>query len=332
MPKLREIEAFGSNPGKLRMLLQVPERRRAAPPIVVVLHGCGQTAHGYAEGSGWARLAEHLGAIVVYPEQRSGNDAQTCFSWFRSRDTTRGSGEAQSIREMVEHAIVVYGADRSRVHVTGLSAGGAMTVAMLATYPEVFAAGAVIGGLAYGSADTMHGALAAMLSEQTIQADTLGNRVRQASAHQGPWPAISVWHGESDRIVRPTNALNIIRQWTNLHGLGDIPTSEDTVSGGQLRRIWKDAAGHTVVEAYLIPGMAHGVPISASECGKAGPFFYDVGLSSAHIIAEAWGLSGSVPRRSRPLERSPKTNARGGIAGRAVAAIRSLLEPVDPGR
>ena len=38
---------------------------------------------------------------------------------------------------------------------TGLSAGGAMTSVMLATYPEVFAAGAIIAGLPLMAARTI---------------------------------------------------------------------------------------------------------------------------------------------------------------------------------
>jgi poly(3-hydroxybutyrate) depolymerase len=46
--------------------------------------------------------------------------------------------------------------------VTGLSAGGAMTLAMPATYPDVFAAGAVIAGLPYGGATNAQEALRGM--------------------------------------------------------------------------------------------------------------------------------------------------------------------------
>jgi poly(hydroxyalkanoate) depolymerase family esterase len=45
--------------------------------------------------------------------------------------------------------------DPARIFVTGLSAGGAMTSVMLATYPDVFAGGAIIAGLPYGAANNV---------------------------------------------------------------------------------------------------------------------------------------------------------------------------------
>jgi feruloyl esterase len=41
---LVEIDGFGTNPGALRMFAFVPEALPRASALVVVLHGCGQTA------------------------------------------------------------------------------------------------------------------------------------------------------------------------------------------------------------------------------------------------------------------------------------------------
>ena len=110
--------------------------------MVVALHGCSQDAHAYDHGAGkWSSLADRWGFLVVYPEQQLTNNQNNCFSWFLPGDTARGNGEALSIHQMVEHAIGKFGADPEKVFVTGLSAGGAMAVVMLATYPETFAGG-----------------------------------------------------------------------------------------------------------------------------------------------------------------------------------------------
>ena len=84
-----------------------------------------------------------IGFVLLFPEQTQANNPKTCFNWFLPGDIARDRGEALSIRQMVEKTIGAYGIDRSRVFVTGLSAGGAMTAVMLATYPDVFAAGAI---------------------------------------------------------------------------------------------------------------------------------------------------------------------------------------------
>jgi poly(hydroxyalkanoate) depolymerase family esterase len=115
--------------------------------LVVALHGCTQTAADYDHGSGWTRLADRYGFAVLFPEQQRANNPNNCFNWFLPSDTRRSHGEAFSIRQMIERVITDHGVDRRRVFVVGLSAGGAMTSAMLATYPDLFAGGAIIAGL-----------------------------------------------------------------------------------------------------------------------------------------------------------------------------------------
>jgi len=292
--RLREHVAFGSNPGNLRMFTYAPKQLRAPPALAVVLHGCTQTAGGYDHGTGWSALADRLGLIVLVPEQQRTNNPNACFNWFSPEDTTRDRGEALSIREMIEHAVLEHGIDRSRIYVTGLSAGGAMTSVMLATYPEVFAGGAIIAGLPYGSARNVQEAFDAMFQATPQPASTWGDRVRAASRHRGRWPKVSVWHGGADTTVKPANADEIIKQWTDLHGLAEAPAVQ-TIVGGHRHRIWRDATGQDVLELHTIAGMAHGVPIARSTVaeygGNAGPFILDVGIPSTLRIAQFWGLA-----------------------------------------
>jgi poly(hydroxyalkanoate) depolymerase family esterase len=294
--RVREVAAPGGNPGNLRMFFYAPEHLPPRPPLVIALHGCSQTAAEFDYGTGWSQLADRLGFVVVYPQQQGANNPRNCFSWFLPGDIARDHGEAHSIREMIEHAIARFGADRRKVFVTGLSAGGAMASVMLATYPEVFAGGAIIAGLPYGCAHNVEQAFQAMFSEQTHPAQVLGERVRAASSHRGPWPRISIWHGTGDPIVKPCNSENILRQWIDLHGLDESPSYEETI-GSHVHRVWTDAQGHPQIEAFSIAGMAHGVPLSTTSeksCGAAGAFFLDVGISSTHHIARFWSLNGSV--------------------------------------
>jgi feruloyl esterase len=291
---LRPVARFGANPGQLQMFTYVPETLAPSPGLVVVLHGCTQNAAGYDHGSGWSALAERHGFVVVYPQQSQANNQKTCFNWFQPGDIARDAGEALSIRQMVEHAAREHGVDRRRIFVTGLSAGGAMTAVMLATYPEVFAAGAIIAGLPYGGALNVQQALESMFKGHSRSAAELGDLVRRASAHRGPWPRLSVWHGSADAVVKPGNADELVRQWTNLHDLPAEPTAHDTVEG-HARAVWRDPEGRAVLESITVAGMGHGTPLAVGtgegQGGAAGPFMLDVGLSSTHHIAEFWGLT-----------------------------------------
>jgi feruloyl esterase len=178
---LTRVTGFGSNPGNLGMLTYVPERLAPSPALVVVLHGCTQDPAGYNNGAGWSDLADRYGFVLLFPEQVKANNPKACFSWFVPEDTRRGSGEALSIRQMIERAVSDHGSDSRQVFITGLSAGGAMAAVMLATYPEVFAAGSIIAGLPYGAAANVQEALNAMFQGQSRPASEWGDLVRSAS-------------------------------------------------------------------------------------------------------------------------------------------------------
>jgi poly(hydroxyalkanoate) depolymerase family esterase len=304
---LTEIFVFGSNPGALRMFTYVPVQAPRKPALVVVLHGCAQTAASYDLGVGWSTLADRYGFALLMPQQQLSNNPNNCFNWFLPGDTGRGSGEALSIRQMIDTMIAAHGMDRKRVFVTGLSAGGAMTSVMLATYPELFAGGAVIAGLPFGTAANVNEALESMFHVRVRPAREWGDLVRAASRHRGPWPRISVWHGSADTVVRPDNADEIVKQWTDVHDLDPAPTLTETVDGYP-RQVWRDRTGRDVIESYTIAGMAHGAPLATgpaeTHCGIPGAFVLDVGISSSYHIAKFWGLT----------ERRRKAEAAGGIA------------------
>ncbi len=298
---LREISSFGSNPGNLRMFAHVPPYIGPKPALIVALHGCTQSARTYALGSGWSDVADRQGIVVIYPEQQLSNNPKSCFSWFLSADTTRDSGEALSIRQMIEKAVSAFGIDETRIFVTGLSAGGAMASVMLAAYPDVFAGGAIIGGLPYGSASNVQEAFDAMFNDRAPSGRALGDRVRAASKHRGPWPRISVWHGTADTIVKPSNAEHIVSQWLNVQGLQREP-SELEPGAGYTRRIWADMDGQPALECFTVTGMGHGVPLATTgpdACGAVGPFFLDAGISATSHIARFWELERKTYRAAQ---------------------------------
>jgi poly(hydroxyalkanoate) depolymerase family esterase len=319
---LVEISEFGTNPGALRMFAFVPEHLQRTPALVVVLHGCGQTAAGYDLGAGWSTLAKRYGFALLMPEQQASNNANTCFNWFNPGDITRGRGEAASIRQMIARMVAEHKIDSRRIYVTGLSAGGAMTSVMLATYPEVFAGGAVIAGLPFGIASNVREALNGMMQSSPRPAHELGDLVRKASKHRGPWPKLSVWHGSADRTVNPVNADEIVKQWLDVHGLPSAPMSTADVDGYP-RDVWWNEEGETVVESYTITDMAHGTPLgltgSDESYGTAGAFLIEAGISSSYHIANFFGLTERV---SQPNE-VVKQDAKGGKPKPAAQVIPS---------
>lgn len=300
---LVETIAFGENSGALRMLSHTPDALAAGAPLVVVLHGCTQTAEGHAIAGGWIALADRLGFAVLAPEQVAANNPNRCFNWFEPGDTTRGRGEAASIAAMIAAMVRDHDCDPRRVFVTGLSAGGAMTAVMLATYPELFAGGAIIAGLAYGVARGVPDALRVMGRGDGRDAAALGNLVKRGDA--APL-RLAIWQGDADYTVNAANAQDLAQQWTTATGLAKAPV-EVARRGNRTRSVWRndtqDHGGGSVVELNIVHGLGHGTPLSTKgddDVGTPAPYMLEAGLSSTLEIADFWGLSTKEATARRP--------------------------------
>jgi poly(hydroxyalkanoate) depolymerase family esterase len=264
---LFEVEDFGSNPGRLRMLVHQPtDPPRLDAPLIVLLHGCGQSAASFAAEGGWTALANHLAVPLVLPVQSEDNNQGRCFNWFRRMHTSRGHGEALSIRQMVSTAIQRFGSDPERVFIAGLSAGGAMAAALLASYPEVFAAGAVCAALPVGAANGLSEALRRMAEAGPARSPAgWADEVRRAGpiGYRGPWPRLSIWHGAADRVVDPENARLLAAQWAALHGISLAATQTEQLGG--IRHDQWLMRGEPIVELWDLDGLGHAWPTDAAE-------------------------------------------------------------------
>lgn len=297
----------------LEATLYVPDSLASSPALVVALHGCNQQAEDHDDETGWTALADEAGFLLLLPEQRVTHNPARCFNWMLPEHRERGRGEPAAIMDLVEEAAGHYPVDTSRVFVTGLSAGGAMAAVLLATYPERFAAGAVIAGLPYRCVTTqttmasVRAATVCMSQGNRLVGDAQewARRVRAASDYAGErWPRVSIWYGSDDDVVNPVNALDLMRQWTAVHDADQEPDAvEDTERW--LHRVYHDAQGRAVVEVWEVKNLGHAMPIDEDAgCGveRGGGFrawflpgwgedyVEDVGLCASRRIARFWGL------------------------------------------
>ncbi len=290
---------FEPNPGLLAAYLYVPAEVKNPAPLVVALHGCTQGAADFDDETGWTALADELGFLLLLPEQSRYNNPYRCFNWFSPLDRRRDLGEPESIRHMVKAVGARYPVDPERVFVTGLSAGGGMTSVLLATHPDVFAAGAVVGGVPYGCAPNLFLASACMsYGNRMVSGPAEWARLVFEAAPPGTerWPRVSIWHDTGDEVVNPFNAFTSMEQWTAVNGIDQVADSEESV-GPHRRSVFADAAGVPRVELWITRAVGHATSIDEQTgCGHDDParktdFVTDADLCATRRIARFWGLA-----------------------------------------
>jgi poly(hydroxyalkanoate) depolymerase family esterase len=241
--------SFGNGAGTRRYRLYVPARAASGPrPLVVMLHGCQQSAADFAAGTAMNRLAEEHGCLVLYPDQERGANSSNCWNWFDAAHQQREQGEPSLLAGMTRKIVQEHGADPRRVYVAGLSAGGAMAAVMGATYPELYAAVGVHSGLPVGAARDLMSGLNAMKGKHLHGAGrTLRRRV----------PLI-VFHGDQDAVVHPSNGEVLIRQFLGDGTVREIEERGAAGAGrGHTRTTALDDDGRVVAEHWTVHGAGH---------------------------------------------------------------------------
>lgn len=259
---------FSNAQGSISYKLYTPKgsaRRRM--PLVVMLHGCTQSAADFAAGTGMNALADELGFLVLYPEQSPSANFGRCWNWHRLGDQGRGSGEPALIAALTLHAIAACRANSARVYIAGISAGGAAAAIIAAAYPELYVAVGVHSGLARGDITTIRGALSAMRN---------GIGPGAVSKTKRPPPTI-IFHGDQDGVVHPSNAGGFLN---HLQRSAPGPLVRRSVrgqsTGGRdfIRTTYRANNGEILLEDWTVHGSGHawsGGRRAGSHTDPAGP-------------------------------------------------------------
>lgn len=188
--------------------------------------------------------------------------------------------------------------DFSQIFITGLSAGAAMSVVMMADYPETFNAGAVFAGGAYKTATNLWTALLTFYGWRIKSPDKWGDLIRdQNPNYKGQYPRMIIYQGNADVVVNKRNGSQLMKQWTNVHHLTTTPT-ERIKRFAKIKaiekNIYRDTTGKAMVMYYRIKHLGHALLVDPGKCatqgGKHLAFSADKNYFSSYWTAVDFGL------------------------------------------
>ncbi|KAJ7093403.1 carbohydrate esterase family 1 and carbohydrate-binding module family 1 protein [Mycena belliarum] len=264
---LQQVTNFGTNPTNVGMFVYKPTTVKTNPAVIVAIHYCTGTAQAYFTGSPYAQLADTYGFIVIYP---SSPNSGTCWDVSSKKSLSHnGGGDSNGIASMVSYAISTYGADASRIFVTGSSSGAMMTNVMCATYPELFRAASVYSGVAAGCFVSSSGGVDAwnsscaqgQISESSAQ---WAATVRAMyPGYTGAYPPIQEYHGTADTTLYPNNLNEEVKEWAGIFGYNAAAPTQ-VLSNTPLSGYTKSIYGPNL-QGILAQGVGHTVPIQGNE-------------------------------------------------------------------
>ena len=338
----REQYTYNSSAGSRPYVVYTPTHYHVgiAVPLLVMLHGCTQTAEDFAAGTHMNQLAEQYGFIVVYPQQTHRENQNRCWNWFTPSHQTRDRGEPANIAGVVQSIVEQtsnWTIDPNRIYVAGISAGASMASILGATYPDLFAAIGVHSGVEYQVATNLPHALKAMRHggpDPVLQ----GQRAHEAMGSFARRVPTIVFHGTRDATVSPINGDQTVQQWMQTNQLtsngtyqADFHRPDRTIDGqvpgGHAYTVfsWTDTNGEEIQVYWKVQGLGHawsGGSPNGSYADPAGPhaslamyqFFMD------HPLRRTSGLTGPTGRDSsfwrnlrrtlvsffKPKEKAPK--------------------------
>ncbi|MFI1812325.1 PHB depolymerase family esterase [Streptomyces sp. NPDC020422] len=278
---LVQITNFGANPTGLLMHVYAPDSVRPDPPILLALHGCQGTGPYMHSSTDFASQADTYGFLVIYP---STSPSGSCWDVSSDQALTRNGGsDPVGLMSMITYAERHYGGNPDAVYVTGQSSGAMMTNVMLADYPDVFKAGAAFMGVPYHcfATGTVRGWNSACAQGQVSKTpQQWGGLVRNTGypGYNGPRPRVQLWHGTADSILSHDNLGEEIKQWADVLGVSQTPSSTDTPAANWTRTRYGNSAGTPQVEAYSLAGTGHQLPVKGA--GMAAEAVHFMGLDA----------------------------------------------------
>jgi acetylxylan esterase len=261
------VNDFGPNPTNLQMNMYVPQKVAQKPAIILALHLCGGSGEAYAQQTKYGQLSEQKGFITLFPSSKRDNN---CWETNTAKGLSRDKGgDNQGLIQMIKWATTQFGADTSKIFVTGSSSGCMMTNVMMATYPDVFAAATCYSGVAAGCLAGSPGASPSTADPRCANGQVVKSQaewVAQVKAmypgYSGKYPKIKSYHGLADFFVNWHNLDEQLKEWSGIHGVQFNHNVTNSPQNGYTQIVYGDG---TKVVGVTAQGVGHTVPVHEDD-------------------------------------------------------------------
>ena len=238
----RSTGSFVSSGQRREYVLYVPRSYdRAKPtPLVISMHGAGGWPVQQMNLSGWNRLADAEGFIVVYPSGANGAGPSI---WHVEREGGPDR-DVRFIAALIDTVAAAYNVDATRIYANGISNGGGMSFVLSCTLSDRIAAVGLVA------------------AAQTLPFSWCTDRrpVPMIAFHGTADPVVP-YSGRTSWITREPfpNVLTWTRNWARRNQCGASP-ADSVVAVDVTRLAYTNCADDAAVVLYTIAGGGHTWP------------------------------------------------------------------------
>lgn len=294
--------------------------------LVLVLHGCQQTAAGDVvasssdQGFNWGAMADQYGAVVLAPNATGNVYSNHCWD-YASSNHNRTSGHDAILLDLVNRFVgnPQYAIDPKQVYVTGLSSGGGEAMALACLAPDIFAGVGINAGPPPGTTTAQISYVPAGYTASTASA-RCGSLAGANGASFASQIASVVW-GSADYTVSQSYGPMDAAALRNVYGGSFTPTAATTVSGGGSNVVYLDGAGKPRTSEIAVSGMGHAWP-----AGSGGQNSNYVDASKINYPAFLMGFWYANNLRSSSVAAPVMTACAASVAGNAITVSGSATD------
>lgn len=294
--------------------------------LVLVLHGCAQTATGDViassadQGFNWKAAADQYGAVILAPNATGNLYGNHCWD-YTNTNHNRSSGHDGILLNLVSRFVTDarYAIDPNQVYVTGLSSGGGETMVLGCMAPDIFAGVGINAGPPPG---TTTGQISFVPSGYT--ATTAANNCKTlAGANQSRFATqiASVIWGANDFTVAQAYGPMDAAAMRGVYGGTFTKGATASVPTGGTNTPYTDSNGKLRTSEIAVTGMGHAWP--AGPGGQNNNFVSSTKVNYPAFVMDFWFKNNL---RASAIPAPVMTACRATVSGNAATITGSATD------